>query len=293
LREFHAIGQARLLEEVGNSGSQMIIEGEALVIVEAVKGLQIRGKDEVRGRIQSEIFEITAGFILLDTENNNLSAEGDVKVTLNPQEEGKSMGFFSHEKTVFVTSEEMRYNDRAKRYTFWGETKSWQEKEMLMAEELTIDKETGKIGGKGGVMAVFPYTAKSSGEEVRVEVEGGKLDVDPDNRTIVFQDRCSLRAGDIRLTSASIWIDMAESGQGMTKILAEGGVAIFQHQFEARGKRAQFNIEEENIVLLGNAIFVDESRGRIECDKLTFYLADDRIVVENQGKERSFSVIKS
>lgn len=293
LREFHAIGQASLLDEDGTTGKQRVIEGESLVIVEAVKGLQIEGNEETKGRLKSGVFELSAGDILLDTDNNNLSAAGGVKVILNPNQEERSMGFFSQEKSVFVSADEMRYNDRSKRYTFRGRTKSWQEKDMLMAEELTIDKETGKIYGEGPVIAVFPYTSKSSSEEVRIEVGGQKMAIDPENKTIVFQDRCSLRAGDVDLRSASIWIDMEEEGQGMQKMLAEGEVVISQQQFEATGKRAQFDVEKETIVLLGNVVFVDENKGRIECDKLTFFLADDRIIVENQGQERSFSVIKS
>jgi lipopolysaccharide transport protein LptA len=293
LREFHAIGQAKLLDEDVNEDDQRVIEGESLVIVEAVKGLQIKGSEEMKGRLKSGIFEISAGDILLDTDNNNLNAAGGVKVIINPNQEERSMGFFSQEKSVFVSSDEMRYNDRLKRYTFRGRTKSWQEKDMLMAEELTIDKETGKIYGEGPVIAVFPYTSKSSSEEVRVEVGGQKMAIDPDNKTIVFQDRCSLRARDVDLRSASIWIDMEEEGEGMQKMLAEGDVVISQQQFEAKGKRAQFDMEKETIVLMGNAVFVDKNKGRIECDKLTFCLADDRIIVENQGQERSFSVIKS
>ena len=293
LREFHAIGQARLLDEDRKTANQRVIEGESLVIVEAVKGLQIKGSEEMKGRLKSGIFEISAGDILLDTDNNNLNAAGGVKVILNPNQEERSMGFFSQEKSVFVSADEMRYNDRSKRYTFSGGTKSWQEKEILMAEELTIDKETGKIYGEGPVIAVFPYTSKSSSEEVRVEVGGQKMAIDPDNKTIVFQERCSLRARDVDLRSESIWIDMEEEGEGMQKMLAEGNVVISQQQFEAKGKRAQFDVEKETIVLMGNAVFVDKNKGRIECDKLTFYLADDRIIVENQGQERSFSVIRS
>ena len=68
---------------------------------------------------------------------------------------------------------------------------------------------------------------------------------------------------------------------------------IVQQQSEGRGKEAHFDVENEAIVLLGNPVLIDKNRGKIEGDKLTFFLADDRIIVENQGKERSLSVIKS
>ena len=50
--------------------------------------------------------------------------------------------------------------------------------------------------------------------------------------------------------------------------------------------------ENETIVLLGNPVLLDKNKGKIEGDKLTFFIADDRIKVENQGQERSITVIK-
>jgi lipopolysaccharide export system protein LptA len=78
----------------------------------------------------------------------------------------------------------------------------------------------------------------------------------------------------------------------MQKILAEGKVIIAQQLSEGRGEEAHFDMENETIVLLGNPVLINKDRGRTEGDKLTFFLADDRILVENQGKERSFTVIK-
>lgn len=287
LREFHAIGKARLFDR------QRVIEGDSLVIVEAVMGLQIKGSEEMTGRIRSGNFEISAEDILLDRDSNNLNATGKVKAVLGPNQEVKAAGFFSKESSVFVTADEMRYIDRERRYTFQGNTKGWQEKKMLTAEELTIDREAGKIYGSGGVTAAFPYTSKSSGEEVRVKVGGREMTVDPGQKMMSIQDLCSLRAGDVGLSSNSIRIDMEQEGEAMKNLVAEGNVTISQQQFVAKGKRAQFDMEMETIVLMGNAVFMDEGKGRIECDKLTFFLADDRIIVENQGQERSFSVIKS
>ena len=52
------------------------------------------------------------------------------------------------------------------------------------------------------------------------------------------------------------------------------------------------DVENETIVLLGNPVLIDKNKGKVEGDKLTFFIADDRITVENQGQERSITVIK-
>ncbi len=44
---------------------------------------------------------------------------------------------------------------------------------------------------------------------------------------------------------------------------------------------------------MGNPILIDEDKGKTEGSKLTFYMADGRIVIENKDRERSETVIKS
>ena len=43
---------------------------------------------------------------------------------------------------------------------------------------------------------------------------------------------------------------------------------------------------------MGNPVLIDKDRGITRGDKLTFCLADDRILVENKARERSATVIK-
>ena len=69
-------------------------------------------------------------------------------------------------------------------------------------------------------------------------------------------------------------------------------VIIVQDVGEARGKEARYDPDKETIILLGNPVLEDKERGITKGDKLTFFLADGRIFVENKGKERSVTVIK-
>ncbi|GAH32736.1 unnamed protein product, partial [marine sediment metagenome] len=61
---------------------------------------------------------------------------------------------------------------------------------------------------------------------------------------------------------------------------------------EGRGEEAIYDPDKESVVLLGNPVLIDKDKGITRGDKLTFYLADDRILVENKARERSATVIK-
>ncbi|MCJ7581255.1 MAG: LptA/OstA family protein [Candidatus Aminicenantes bacterium] len=293
LREFHALGQAHLVDVEGETKEERIVEGESLVLVEAVEGLQIKGNDEYKASLYSKDYEISANEIILDTEKNNLEATEKVKVILKPGISENAMGFFSQEKSIFIAADKMRYFAEQERFLFTGGIKSWQEKEILLTDQLSIDRRTGKIECIGQVKSVFPYESKSSLDQGSVEIAANKMSYNPEGKSIIFSGACSLKTGEVKMTSQTIKILFKEGQTEMQKFLAEGKVIIAQQQSEGRGEEAQFDVENETIVLLGNPVLIDKDKGRTEGDKLTFFLADDRIVVENQGQERSFSVIKS
>lgn len=292
MREFHALGQARLVDVDAETKEERVVEGESLVIVEAREGLQIKGGGDYKAILSSKDYEITANEIILDTENNNLEAIDQVKVILNPGNAENSMGFFSQEKSIFITADKMRYSAEQKRFLFIGGIKSWQEKEILMAEELSVDQRTGKIECKGQVKSIFSYESKNSGEQGRVEISAQKMSYNTEEKILIFSDACSLKARDVLMTSQSLQIYLGEGQGEMRKFLAKGKVIIAKQQSEGRGELAHFDVENETIVLLGNPVLIDKNKGKIEGDKLTFFIADDKIVVENQGQERSLSTIK-
>ena len=74
--------------------------------------------------------------------------------------------------------------------------------------------------------------------------------------------------------------------------MAEGEVSIQKGQVEGKGKQARYYVTNNSIILVGNPVVIDKIRGETRGDKLTFFLADDRILVENQERERSVTEIK-
>ena len=114
----------------------------------------------------------------------------------------------------------------------------------------------------------------------------------PEDNLILYEKRSSLKVKDIDLRALSISVHLAEEEGDMQKIVAREKVVIVQNLGEGRGDKAIYDPEKESVVLLGNPVLIDENRGVTKGDKLTFYLADDRILVENKAKERSATVIK-
>ena len=193
---------------------------------------------------------------------------------------------------MFITAPDMRYSDQDKRFYFYGGIKIWQQKQMLLAEVFYLYKDTGKFLGSGGVKTVFPYESKNDEGEKKIEIESEELSYKPEKNEVAYQGNCILKVKDIQMQAQILSVLLDEIQGTVTGISAEGEVKVIQNKSEGQGEKAFFNVEEEIFILEGHPELIDENRGRIEGDKLTFHMADGKITVENKGKERSISVIK-
>lgn len=292
-REFHSNKNVRIFEQGERAESQRIIEGEIIYIKGKKNILMIEGKDRSKPRILSEGSEISADSIIVFLDNNNLEAKEGVKLILNPRRASeRSVGFFSKEKPVFITSREMRYSEAEKRFLFSEDIKVWQGKEMLIAKELSIYNETGKILCGGGVKSILPYTREGSQEEEKIEISAYSMNFDPEKNLIAYQEKSSLKLKNLNMSAQSIFVHLTKEKGEMETIVAYGKVIINQNQLEGKGEEARYDVNSETLDLLGTPVINDKKKGKIEGFKLTFYMADGRIVVENKDRERSVITVK-
>lgn len=293
LREFHLKRKAIITEQGGETDPMRVIEGEIMTITGTAKVLNIRGKKDFKPRILLKDSEIYADEILIFLDNNNLELKGNVKAALHLRKgEEKSIGFFSREQPVFITAQKMRYSEEQKRFLFKGRIKMWQERKTLTAEEMILDEDTGKILCLGGVKSIVPYIPKDR-EEERIEISAQAMNFKPEENLIFFKEKGSLKVKNTNLKAHSIFVYLKGKKGDMENIFAQGKVIIVQNLREGRGEEARYDLHKETIVLLGNPVLIDKDKGIVNGDKLTFYMADGRIVVENKDRERSVTVIKS
>ena len=186
----------------------------------------------------------------------------------------------------------MRFSEEEKRFFFMENIKIWQEDDVLRAGEIMLNAETRKILCIREVKATVPYKPKDKDEE-RVEISSDIMVFKPEANLVSYRENASLSVKDIRLRARSISVYLKEEKGEMKKVVAQGNVIIEQSLREGRGEEANFDVDEEIIVLSGNPVLIEKDKGITRGDKLTFYMADGRIAVENKDRERSKTVIKS
>jgi lipopolysaccharide transport protein LptA len=175
---------------------------------------------------------------------------------------------------------------------FSGGTKLWQVKETIKAQEMFLGAETGAIRALSGVESVLPYRPKRKEEEENVRIESSTMEYNPEKNLIVYREKVILKARDVVLTAKLLTIALEKESGDMINIVARDNVVVKQKDYEGQGDEARFDVREEIITVVGNPVLIDKDKGRTDGDKLTFYMTDGKIVVENKDRERSVTIIK-
>jgi LPS export ABC transporter protein LptC/lipopolysaccharide transport protein LptA len=285
---------AEIIEWEEGGEAQRSIQGDSIALEDNKNSLLTRSKSPKRARVSTGDSDIKAETISISRQNNNMDAKGNVQVIFSTQEGAKQVvGFFSEDQPVFITTQEMRYFASQKRFNFKGGNKVWQDKDILFADVLNIHKDTGKVSAEGNISSTFPYVGKDKEVEDRVTITAETMLFYPDRDIVHYQGKNILTVENIVMKAQSIFIHLEKGGGEIKRITATEDVLITQEQYQGRGQRAVFDLKKETIVLTGEPVLIAEDQGSTEGTKLTFFIADGKIVVENKGRERSVTVIKS
>lgn len=295
LREYWATGRASLVERGQGSAIERTIAGQEIYIEGPGEILKTRAGEAGDASVDSAEIEITGGEIDLVPRTEDLSAAGDVKIVLKPQSEGSgSGGLFSTAAPVLAVTKRMSYEKGKQRLVMSEGMRMWQGKQTLSAKELAIERATGAIQGIGAIRAVFPQAPKQgTAKEDRIEIGGENLGSDPQAHLLTFEKSCWLKTQNVDLKSERIVVHLGEDQGAIRTIQAEKKVSIVSGLREGKGETAFYDLSKDTIELTGHPTLTDKVKGVIEGDKLTFYLTDGRIHVENRDRERSVTVIKS
>jgi len=293
LRDFRASQKARIIEKDNKGEILRLLEGNEIIIEGNRDVLKLKGGDGQIPRFVHQGSDITAGTISFNMKTGGFDASDDLKGTLALVGQGKKdPGLFSSDTPLFITASQLRYLPKTKRFQFKEKIKIWQTETVLQAEEIFLQEETGEIRCSGEVDLVMMYQADENSPKRKVSISAEKMFYDPTKKKMSFEENGSIKFGEVLVEAERVFVSLDIKKGGLLNILARDNVLLKQGQREGQAKEALYDLKNDVIIFSGNPRINDPLKGRIQGDKLTFHVADDKIIVENKGQERSLAVIK-
>lgn len=280
-------------EIVDADGLGHTVDGEKASFDRAAGAVRAEGRPGRKAVADSAETRVEADSISIGPDDGDLQASGGVRCVFRSGEGRRAPGFFSPGKEVFVSCDALVFRSGTSSVSLTGNVLARQGSEFLDAGELEFSAEKGKTRGRGGVTAGLTEASAGAAVGRTILLSGETVDYLSDTRTLVFEGKALVRIDEARLEARMISVIVAPGGNLLESLSAKKDVAVSKGAYEGRSQAASYQPASGQLVLTGNPVLTDGKGGSARGAKLTFDLADDKILVENEGSGRSTTIVKS
>jgi lipopolysaccharide export system protein LptA len=250
----------------------------------------------------------TARVIRMNRSTGDGLAEGDVKSTYSEIKEQPDGALLASASPIHVTSRSMTaHNTGVALYT--GNARLWQDANIIEAPFIQFDRDRRFVTAQGTPAAPVVTTlvqtagpsaaadgkgAGGTGRATPIVITGARLTYADSERKAHYEGGVVAKSIDFTASakSADAYLvprSQTASNQLLTgpsqldHMVAEGDVVITQPNRRAAGQKLVYTAADDKFVLTGGppSIF-DAEQGKITGVSLTFFRADDRVLVEGE-----------
>jgi len=265
-------------------------------------------------RMVDETGSTSADRILLEQNSGDMTAEGKVTSTRLPDKTDKkkktnNSSMLEPDEAVQAKADRMLVRDSNLQIDYIGNAIMWQGSNRIQANAIHVDREDEKLTAKGSVVSTFldkPKEDKTKKTAAKKPAQAMFTVVRAPEMTYTDEDKLSYYKGGVELTRPNMKVTSKElraflkkddNSSSLDKAYADGDAVIFQSSPERtrRGTadHAIYEVALDKVTLEGGSpVFVDSVKGTTKGQKLTWFSADDRLLVDGAPAKPAVSVIK-
>ena len=261
--------------------------------------------------------ETLAPRITFEQTTGEIRAEGGVRSTDFSK---KGNGVQLAAAPANISADAMQANSKTGRALYTGHARFWQGDSVMEADTIELLREARVLKATGNVRAVFPQAAGQAAAQTVAEQAGPKkaklwhvtagtltyLDAEGrahlEKNVVAQSAEQKMRAPmvDLYFTRAekpnsntanvSAPANPAIGAQQISRAVGTGGVIVDQGARRATAERGEYSATDGKFVMRGgNPTIFDASEGTTTGRQLTFFLADDTIIVDSETGSRTLT----
>jgi lipopolysaccharide export system protein LptA len=222
-----------------------------------------------------------------------------------------------------VSADTLRANSKTGRALYTGHARLWQGDSVLEADSIELLRDAKTLNASGNVRAVFPQSPgpgvtparpltvqQRAPNRVKLwHITAGTLTYnEAENRAHLGKNVVAQSAEqEIRAPQMDLYFTRSEKGatapggatasttapsgaQQISRAVATGGVIVVQGTRTATAERGEYTAVDGKFVMSGgNPTIFDASEGTTSGRQLTFFLADDTIIVDSEKGSRTLT----
>jgi LPS export ABC transporter protein LptC/lipopolysaccharide transport protein LptA len=242
--------------------------------------------------------DLVANSISLETKTQNLKARNNVRQTVKP---GKAADgpFGSASAPTVITGATLEYDGAQHRASYRGGVLLRSGTDEIRSKELALQNAgPGQRVLKANGQVSATMGTKDAGAEAKddkptaVQSRSETLEYDEARRTLRYSGDVTLLLGVLRTRSPRAEVLLAEGGQAVQELRAGEPVDAYQEKRQAKGEKLVYVPAEKSVSLTGKLVSFKDLEREMQGKSLTFFLGDDRIIVDGRERGRTETLIR-
>ncbi|GAC1618509.1 MAG: hypothetical protein PVS2B2_03590 [Candidatus Acidiferrum sp.] len=237
--------------------------------------------------------ETHAQRIIFLQSNGDIRAEGAVRST-DLSQKGNSPQLAA--APANLSSDAMQANTKTGHAVYTGHARLWQGAAVVEADSIELARDGRELRAMGNVRGIFPQMARKGAVLWRVSA-GSMTYSDAENRAHLEQS-VFVQSTDQRIRAQNLDLFFTHAGMGSAKTgavsqqisraVGTGGVIVEQGGRRGTAERGEYMASDGKFILSGgNPTLFDALNGTTTGRELTFFFADDTIIVDSENGSRT------
>jgi lipopolysaccharide export system protein LptA len=235
---------------------------------------------------------LSADRIVTDQERGDVTAEGSVESTRQPDRAAKPAAVLSQSEPFHAKAARMFAPGARRVIHYEGGAILWQGGNRIKADSVDIDREKRTLAARGNVDCQFveaPQGGRSKQPPVFTLIRAAEMLYTEENRTARYSGGVTMNRAGVEVVAAALRGVFAAAGSGtnLESAYADGNVRITQQSADrtrqGTGEHAVYTVGDQVVVLSGGAPqFTDSLRGSTSGAQLTWDQRNDRLLVDGR-----------
>jgi LPS export ABC transporter protein LptC len=243
-------------------------------------------------RLWDQKASLEARVIEIDVVSGDVEGTGSVRST--SRDSSGSAGLFPSEsdEPVYFVSKRLRYERATDTAVYTGEARGIQGQNRIEAGRIRLLQGAGELSAENGVKTTFLQKPKDGAPELTVTDADTFLYRSKEER-LQYQGGVSMRSKAMTLKGKNVDVLLEPDSREVREVLAEGEVTIETPDGKAAGDHAKYLPEQESMTVEGKNARLENAGKLTEGKQLTFFLGDDRILVDGREQARTKTIYSS
>ena len=296
----------KYLDELGNvrfrEGDRRASAGRAHYVA-ATNAVELRALTPGKGNgpvLWDPETRIAADQIVVDFDDGTFEGRGHIETTHAGGLENSTLA--GADDPTHVVADRVTAKRRDGSLHYEGHVRAWHGANVLESTELDISKAKRQISSPARVMtshsaerALAPGLKAKAGKEVRpVVISADRFEYFEEGRKGSYRGNVVLESAGTTLTADALDVFFAPASTGdvseIERAVGSGHVVVVHETRRGMGDRAEYWAKDGKIELSGGPpVLYDAGRDYLTGRRLTFFLADDTVLVDGDARSPTFS----